>query len=143
MKIIFLILGFFCLGLGLIGIPLPILPTTPLLLAAAFCFAKGSKRINRWFVSTKLYQKHLDGFVKNRSMTLKTKLTILLPVSAMMIFSLIMINNLHVRILLAVLILVKYYYFFFRIKTVPREDPNAVSKDDRQRNKVSSEMEAE
>ncbi len=39
------------LVLGLIGIPLPILPTTPFVLLSAFCFAKGSPRLRQWIVN--------------------------------------------------------------------------------------------
>lgn len=43
--------GLIALGLGLLGIPLPILPTTPFVLLAAFCFSKGSPRLRNWLVT--------------------------------------------------------------------------------------------
>ncbi|MEP3638015.1 MAG: YbaN family protein [Paracoccaceae bacterium] len=43
--------GLVALALGLIGIPLPILPTTPFILLSAFCFAKGSPRLRQWITT--------------------------------------------------------------------------------------------
>ena len=55
MKIMFIILGFFALGLGAVGLVMPILPTIPFLLVSTFCFARSSERLNTWFKETKLY----------------------------------------------------------------------------------------
>ena len=52
MKYIYLTLAFLCLICGSVGIVIPGLPTTPLLLAASFFFAKGSDRFHRWFLGT-------------------------------------------------------------------------------------------
>ena len=119
MKIVYMLLGFICLGLGSIGVVLPMLPTAPFLLAAAFFFAKSSKRLHDWFVSTKIYKNHLDSFVKERAMTLKTKISILLLASIMLAFPLVFSNNIYVKILIVSLYVIKYYYFLFKIKTIP------------------------
>ena len=66
MKYIYLTLAFLCLICGSVGIVIPGLPTTPLLLAASFFFAKGSDRFHRWFLGTKLYHKHLESFVQHK-----------------------------------------------------------------------------
>ncbi|MHA1563755.1 MAG: YbaN family protein [Alphaproteobacteria bacterium] len=49
-RLAWLIAGFCCLAIGIIGIPLPLLPTTPFLLLAAFCFSRGSKRVHDWLL---------------------------------------------------------------------------------------------
>ena len=115
-KALLLVAGFLSFILGTIGIFLPILPTTPFYLLSAFCFAKSSERFHGWFTGTKLYKRHLDSFVKNRSMTMRTKLSCLVPVSIMLIGVCIAVNILAIRIAVAVLLLVKFWYFIFRIK---------------------------
>ncbi len=117
-KVIWIIIGLLSMGVGMIGVILPVLPTTPFLLLSSFCFAKGSDRFHKWFIGTKLYKKHLDSFVKNKSMTLKTKLTILLPASAMLILAFLAMSNIYGRCFIVFLILFKYIYFFTRIKTI-------------------------
>lgn len=118
MKYIYMVLGMISFLLGTVGVVLPVLPTTPFLLAAAFCFARSSKRVNDWFLSTKIYQNHLDSFVQNRAMTLKTKICILTFASFMLAFPLFLSQNLYLRIFIVCLYLVKYYYFIFKIKTI-------------------------
>ena len=118
MQVIYFIGGIFCFVLGAIGVVLPILPTTPFLLAAAFCFARSSHKVNDWFLQTKLYRNHLDSFVQERAMTLKTKVSILGFASFMLAFPLIFSQNIYLRILIICLYCIKYYYFIFKIKTI-------------------------
>jgi uncharacterized membrane protein YbaN (DUF454 family) len=118
-KPLFITLGLVSLALGTVGIFLPVLPTTPLYLLTAFCFARGSDRFHKWFLGTKLYKKHLDGFVKSRSMTMKTKLAICIPVTAMLLAAIYFAPIWHAQVLIGAVLLFKWYYFLFRIKTAP------------------------
>ena len=117
-KFIYIIVGFIALALGLIGIALPILPTTPFLLLTSFCFVKGSDRFDKWFKSTKIYRKHLESFVENRAMTLKQKLAILFFADFMLAFPFFILDSLHVKILILVVAIGKYCYFFMCIETI-------------------------
>lgn len=121
MKHLCVALGFFFFGLGTIGAFLPVLPTVPFLLLAAYFFAKGSKRFNDWFIATKLYQAHLESFVRDRAMPLRSKLWILFYASSMLLFAFFMMKNIYGRVFILTLMAFKYYYFFFRIKTAPPE----------------------
>ena len=57
-KILYIMIGCISLGLGIIGVILPILPTVPFVLLAAFCFAKSSEKLEDWFKNTKLYKEN-------------------------------------------------------------------------------------
>lgn len=113
-------MGFIALGLGILGIILPVLPTTPFLLLASFCFVKGSKKFELWFKGTKIYKRHLESFVRERSMTLKQKMSILLFADAMIAVPLIILDSILIKICLILIVIYKYYYFFTKIKTIPR-----------------------
>lgn len=117
-KVLCLILAFLCVGIGAVGVVLPVLPTTPFLLLASVLFAKGSDRFHQWFISTGIYKKHLEEFVKSRSMTLKTKVSILIPASAMLLVAMLLVPYPHARIFIGLVMVFKYYYFTFRIKTI-------------------------
>lgn len=68
-KILYIILG--CVGvvLGSVGAVVPMLPAFPFLMLAAFCFARSSERLDRWFKGTRLYKNNLEDFVAGRGMT--------------------------------------------------------------------------
>ena len=117
-KIFWVSLGSICLALGTVGIFLPILPTTPLYLVTAYSYARSSDKLHDWFLSTSLYKKHLDSFVKEKAMTRKTKITILSTVTALMLFGFIMMKNTIIgRICISIIWVFHIIYFVFNIKT--------------------------
>lgn len=122
-KIIYVLIGSISLGLGVIGVFLPILPTTPFLLLTLYFYAKGSTTFHNWFISTKLYKNYLEDFARDRAMTLKQKITLLLLVDVMLLFPFILLDYPWVKPLIISLVLIKYYYFITQIKTIPRKKP--------------------
>lgn len=117
-KIIFVIVGFISLLLGIMGTVLPILPTVPFLLLTSYCFARGSNKFEVWFKSSKIYKKYLEDFILNKSMTLKQKIYISTFADIMIAFPLVILNNLYIKLFLIIVIIFKYYYFIFKIKTI-------------------------
>lgn len=126
MRILYLVLGFIFLVIGAIGAVLPIMPSVVFLLAAAFCFAKSSKKIHDWFLSTNLYKKNLESYVKKRAMTVKTKISIILSITITMGIGFVMMHRVPIgRIILAIVWLCHILYFIFGIKTIKNEE-NAI-----------------
>ena len=117
-SLLYILAGSITLGLGLLGIVLPLLPTTPLLLLACFCFSKGSIRYARWLQNTWFYKKYLQKFAETKGMTIKTKLTILIIASVLMAFPFFLAPLWQVRLLVLFLLISKWCYFLFRIKTI-------------------------
>ncbi|MCD7752353.1 MAG: YbaN family protein [Lachnospiraceae bacterium] len=119
-KFVYMALGFLALGLGAVGTVLPILPTVPFLMLAAFCFGKSSEKLSNWFQGTKLYKNNLETFVKGEGMTMKTKLRIVITVTVIMAIGFAMMSSVPVgRAVLAVVWVCHLLYFFVRVKTIP------------------------
>ncbi len=118
-KLIYIVIGCISLGLGAVGSVVPLLPSFPFLLLAAFCFAKSSERLHTWFLGTKLYRNNLESYVAGKGMTKKTKIRILTVETALMAFGFIMMSGVYVgRIVLAVVWVLHVIYFVFGVKTI-------------------------
>ena len=65
--------GWISVALGIIGIPTPLLPTTPFLLLAAFCFARGSQRWHDWLIQHRVLGAYITAFRDQKGLTVKQK----------------------------------------------------------------------
>ena len=125
LKIMWIMLGFLCLGLGSVGIVLPLLPTVPFYMATVFCFAKSSRKLHDWFGGTNLYKKYLESFVQKRGMTVRTKCKVIGMVSGIMAISFLCMKNAPIgRACVAIVWIFHIVYLFFKVKTVSMEGAN-------------------
>ena len=73
-KIALVILGVVSLGLGILGIFLPLLPTTPLLLLAAWCFVRSSPRLYDWLLNHPHLGEYIRNFREHHAIPLRVKI---------------------------------------------------------------------
>ena len=110
-KALLVVVGCISLALGAIGAVLPILPTVPFLMLSAF-----------WFISTNLYKKNLESFIKGEGMTVKTKVKIMSTVTILMAIGFIMMSRVpNGRGILAIVWVCHVVYFVFGVKTLREE----------------------
>ena len=83
-RYVFLAIGAISFALGTAGIVIPLLPTVPLYMLTLFCLARGSERFHKMFLESSLYQKTVGAYERDKALTLRTKLSILLSVSTIM-----------------------------------------------------------
>ena len=86
-RTLWFIAGTICVVLGAIGIVLPILPTTPFLLAAAACYYKSSERMHRWLLNNKWFGEYIRNYQEGKGLTIKTKITALTVLWITIVFS--------------------------------------------------------
>ena len=119
-KAMYLLVGLIAFVLGFIGIFLPLLPTTPLFLLTSFCLLKSSEKLNEKFMQTKMYEKYVKSFVEKGGMTLEAKLCLTVPVSLLLLFMFITIENTMMRMIIIIMWLAKVIVFT-RMKTIKVE----------------------
>jgi uncharacterized membrane protein YbaN (DUF454 family) len=69
--------GFICVGVGVVGVVVPLLPTTPFLLLAAYCFVRGSPRWHRWLLCNRVFGRYIDDYLTYKAVPRRTKIAAL------------------------------------------------------------------
>ncbi len=116
---IFIVLGFLFIGLGILGIALPLLPATPFLVLAAVCLAKGSDRFHRWYTATALHKKYVEPAVNKKEMERGAKKKTLLTLCLIFSISFLLVPVWQAKVVILLVALFHVYYFTFKIKTAP------------------------
>jgi uncharacterized protein len=104
-KRLFVIIGTIALVIGVVGIAIPVLPTTPFLLLAAMCYMRGSKRLYNALLGNRFVGTYIRNYLEGRGMSLKIKIwTLTLLWAAIVSTAILATDSLTIRIILAVVL---------------------------------------
>ena len=117
LNVILIAAGLLFTGIGMVGVLVPVLPTTPFLILASICFMRSSERFDKWLRSTQIYKNYAEDYVGDRSMTLKRKAKLMFISDFMLLFPLIKLDSIYLKAFIILIIIVKYWFFIFKIKT--------------------------
>ena len=87
-RVVWISVGLVSVGLGVLGIVLPLLPTTPFILLAAFAFAQSSERLHRWLIEHRVFGPIVVNWRRHRAIGLRAKVVSLLAMAAVIVLSL-------------------------------------------------------
>lgn len=119
-KILFIVLGFLSLVLAILGIFLPILPTTPFLLLSAYLFAKSSSKLYNWLLSTKYFGKIINDYQTQKGVSLGIKVFALLFLWTTILVSVSFFLSPWFLDLILLLIAIIVSYHILKLKTLKK-----------------------
>ena len=96
-------IGTICVAIGVIGIFIPILPTTPFLLLAAACYIRSSPRFYHWLMNNRWFGTYIRNYIEGRGIPVKVKLFTIALLWAAIGISIWLVANLIVTVILLVI----------------------------------------
>jgi uncharacterized protein len=118
---ILVVLGTFFLLIGIVGIFIPILPTTPFLLLSAACYARGSKKFYNWLINNKWLGEYIKNYHEGRGIPINVKMLTIAFLWITIVFSIIIIvNNYFIQIILLIIAVVVTIHIL-TIKTIKKK----------------------
>jgi len=123
-KILYIILGSICVGLGVLGIFLPLMPTTVFLLLAAYFYSKSSDRFYNWLIGNRVFGTYIRNYREGHGMTLRHKINAVSVLWITVGISLWFLQSLALRIILF-LIASSVSIFLLRFVKTYRPEANA------------------
>ena len=119
-RILFIVAGTICLGLGALGIILPLLPTTPFLLLTAACYMRGSDRMYQWLLNNKWFGKYIRNYREGKGIPLRGKISALVLLWTTISFTAIFIISIGVIRITLFLIAAIVRIYLIRLPTLEK-----------------------
>ena len=120
-RILLILLGTFSVFLGILGIFLPLLPTTPFLLLAAYCYAKSSERFYNWLITNRICGKYIRNYREGLGMKLQHKLLAIILIWLTIGYSVTAVVNNKWFKLIFIVIAISVTIHLIKLKTYRRE----------------------
>ncbi len=99
-KFLLIAAGLLSLGLGSLGVVVPLLPTTPFLLISSYCFIRSSHRLYNWLINHRVFGEYIYNYVTHKAIKLETKILLIVLLWLSMGLSMLSINNIYVWVIL-------------------------------------------
>jgi len=99
-KLLLSIAGLLSFGLGVLGIFLPILPTTPFLLLSSYCFYISSERLHKWLNNHKIFGPYIYNYMKYRAVRRRVKVGAITMLWVTLSISIFLVDIIYVRLIL-------------------------------------------
>lgn len=117
MKILLTVIGSIAVVLAILGIFLPLLPTTPFLLLASACYLRGSKRMHRWLLNNRVFGEYLRNFEEGKGIPRKAKIIAIALLWASLAFSIYKVQIVPLQFML-VMLGIGVSIFLLKMKTL-------------------------
>ena len=116
-RYLYLIMGFLLVGIGVLGIFLPVLPTTIFLILASACFMKSSPKANEWLKNNRWLGPYLRNYTEKTGLTVKSKLVLISILWISITFSAFILTNIPAIRILLLLIAIGVTIHLVMVKT--------------------------
>lgn len=119
---LFITIGFIMVGIGTLGIFLPVLPSTVFFLMAAYLFARSSEKFYIWLHKNKLFGRQLKNYREGRGMSMKTKVVLIVLLWISILISVLFAVENYILKFILIVILFGVTFYLVRLKTGPAEN---------------------
>jgi len=121
-RILLTIIGFLCLGLGTLGVIVPVLPTTPFVLLAALCFSYSSKKFHNWLRKNRIFGQYIENYYTKQGISISLKVASITFLWIGLIVSMVIVRTVWIYVLLGIIgIGVTTHLLFIKTKKKPQK----------------------
>jgi uncharacterized membrane protein YbaN (DUF454 family) len=97
---ILIVLGSLSLAMGIIGIFLPVLPTTPFFLLSLFLYTKSSGNLTKWLLGNRITGKYLENYFNNKSISTRSRIFTVIYLWTGLLVSALLVKNIYICVIL-------------------------------------------